>query len=61
MAPAAPGDRAIGSATPIGDCMSYATAQLARQPLLAIGNDFARTDLEFGDGIVGHWPAPPPQ
>lgn len=27
--------------------MSYATAQLAGEPLLAIGNDFPQTDLEF--------------
>lgn len=40
----------------LGDCMSYATAQLAHEPLLAIGNDFPQTDLEFGDGIVGYWP-----
>jgi ribonuclease VapC len=30
-----------------GDCLTYATARLARQPLLCIGNDFARTDLEL--------------
>ena len=42
----------------IGDCMSYATAQLAGEPLLAIGNDFTQTDLEFGDGIIGYWPTP---
>ncbi|OHU47248.1 VapC toxin family PIN domain ribonuclease [Mycobacteroides chelonae] len=41
-----------------GDCMSYATAQLAHEPLLAIGDDFSQTDLEFGDGIVGYWPTP---
>ncbi len=41
-----------------GDCMSYATAQLAGEPLLAIGNDFTQTDLEFGDGIIGYWPTP---
>lgn len=42
-----------------GDCMSYATAQLAQKPLLAIGDDFPQTDLEFGDGIVGYWPVAP--
>lgn len=42
-----------------GDCMSYAAAQLAHEPLLAIGNDFPQTDLEFGEGIVGYWPTPP--
>jgi ribonuclease VapC len=28
-----------------GDCMTYATAWLAGDPLLCIGNDFAQTDL----------------
>lgn len=28
-----------------GDCMTYATAALARQPLLCVGDDFRRTDL----------------
>lgn len=28
-----------------GDCMAYATAKIARQPLLCIGNDFVQTDL----------------
>jgi len=31
-----------------GDCMTYAVARLARQPLLCTGDDFARTDLELG-------------
>jgi ribonuclease VapC len=30
-----------------GDCLAYATARVARQPLLCIGNDFARTDLDL--------------
>lgn len=30
-----------------GDCMTYATATLARQPLLCVGGDFRRTDLEL--------------
>lgn len=38
-----------------GDCMSYATAQLTHEPLLAIGNDFPQTDLEFSGGIIGYW------
>lgn len=38
-----------------GDCMTYATAQLGHQPLLAVGNDFPQTDLEFR-GVVGYWP-----
>lgn len=31
----------------MGDCHSYATAKLAREPLLCIGNDFPQTDLEL--------------
>ncbi|WP_084043265.1 type II toxin-antitoxin system VapC family toxin [Mycobacterium avium] len=38
-----------------GDTMAYATAKLAHEPLIAIGNDFAQTDLEF-DGVIGYWP-----
>jgi ribonuclease VapC len=30
-----------------GDCLAYATAKLAGQPLLCLGEDFARTDLEL--------------
>jgi ribonuclease VapC len=29
----------------LGDCMSYATASVADEPLLFVGNDFARTDI----------------
>ena len=29
----------------LGDCLTYATAKLANQPLLCTGNDFAKTDL----------------
>jgi ribonuclease VapC len=29
-----------------GDCMTYATARVAQKPLLFIGDDFARTDVE---------------
>lgn len=28
-----------------GDCLSYATASLAGQPLLFVGDDFTRTDI----------------
>jgi ribonuclease VapC len=28
-----------------GDCLTYAVARLANQPLLYVGDDFARTDL----------------
>ncbi len=31
----------------LGDCLTYATARLANQPLLCTGRDFARTDLEI--------------
>lgn len=30
-----------------GDCLTYATARLAQEPLLALGDDFTRTDLEL--------------
>jgi ribonuclease VapC len=30
-----------------GDCMTYATATLARQPLLCVGDDFRKTDLDL--------------
>ncbi len=30
-----------------GDCMTYAVARLAGEPLLCVGDDFARTDLEL--------------
>jgi ribonuclease VapC len=30
-----------------GDCLTYATASVAAQPLLALGDDFAQTDLEL--------------
>jgi ribonuclease VapC len=31
----------------MGDCYTYATAKVAREPLLCIGNDFPQTDLEL--------------
>ena len=30
-----------------GDCLTYATARLAAEPLLCTGDDFAQTDLEL--------------
>lgn len=30
-----------------GDCLSYATARLAAEPLLCVGDDFPKTDLEL--------------
>jgi ribonuclease VapC len=41
-----------------GDCMSYASAKLSYEPLLAIGDDFPQTDLEFNGGVIGYWPTP---
>jgi ribonuclease VapC len=29
-----------------GDCLSYATAKLAEQPLLYVGKDFSKTDMK---------------
>jgi ribonuclease VapC len=29
-----------------GDCMSYATARVADEPLLYVGDDFAQTDIQ---------------
>ena len=31
----------------LGDCMTYAVAKLAGEPLLCLGDDFAKTDLEL--------------
>jgi ribonuclease VapC len=33
-----------------GDCMTYATAKVADEPLLCVGDDFPGTDLELADG-----------
>lgn len=30
-----------------GDCLTYATAHVAGEPLLCVGDDFAQTDLEL--------------
>ncbi len=30
-----------------GDCLTYAVARLANEPLLCVGDDFAKTDLEL--------------
>lgn len=32
-----------------GDCLTYAVARVAAEPLLCIGDDFPRTDLELAD------------
>jgi ribonuclease VapC len=31
----------------LGDCLTYAVARLADEPLLCLGDDFAQTDLEL--------------
>lgn len=31
----------------LGDCMTYAIAKVAGEPLLCVGDDFAQTDLEL--------------
>ncbi len=41
-----------------GDCMTYAAARVTSQPLLAVGDDFPRTDLEF-NGVLGLWTSRP--
>ncbi|HEY2700165.1 MAG TPA: type II toxin-antitoxin system VapC family toxin [Pseudonocardiaceae bacterium] len=33
----------------LGDCHTYATAHVAREPLLYVGNDFTHTDLKLVD------------
>lgn len=32
-----------------GDCLTYAVARVAAEPLLCVGDDFPRTDLELVD------------
>ncbi len=43
-----------------GDCMSYAAARVGGEPLVAVGNDFTQTDLEFDGGVIGYWPGTKP-
>ena len=31
----------------MGDCLTYAIARVAQQPLLCLGDDFSKTDLEL--------------
>jgi ribonuclease VapC len=40
------GKRRHPAALNFGDCMTYATARIAEQPLLFVGDDFARTDIK---------------
>ncbi len=35
------------SALNYGDCLAYAVAKLAREPLLAVGRDFPHTDIDL--------------
>lgn len=39
------GEGRHSAALNFGDCMTYATARLAEEPLLYVGEDFAQTDL----------------
>ena len=39
------GKRRHAAALNFGDCLTYAVAYLANQPLLYVGEDFAKTDL----------------
>ncbi len=39
-----------------GDCMTYAAAHVSGEPLLAVGDDFPQTDLEFDGRVLGQWP-----
>jgi ribonuclease VapC len=32
-----------------GDCLTYAVARIAAEPLLCVGDDFPCTDLELAD------------
>jgi ribonuclease VapC len=36
-----------GAGLNFGDCLTYAVARLAGQPLLCVGSDFSKTDLEL--------------
>ena len=35
------------AALDFGDCLTYAICQVAGEPLLCLGNDFTRTDLDI--------------
>ena len=37
------------AALDFGDCLTYAVARVAAEPLLCVGDEFARTDLELVD------------
>ena len=37
------------AALDFGDCLTYAVARIAAEPLLCVGADFPRTDLELAD------------
>lgn len=47
----------IAGGLTVGECMTFAAAELAHAPLLAIGDAYKKTDLQFtGDSLVGYWP-----
>lgn len=43
----------------LGDCLTYATARIADQPLLCVGQDFPRTDLTIARSDVEEGEAAP--
>lgn len=45
------------AALDFGDCMTHAAAKLCGEPLVAVGDDFAATDLRFDGGVIGYWPS----
>lgn len=36
----------------LGDCLAYAAARVGGQPLLCVGEDFPRTDLELARALA---------
>lgn len=44
------GKRRNAAGLNFGDCLTYATASVAGEPLLCVGDDFPRTDLLLADG-----------
>ena len=43
----------LNAALNFGDCFSYALAVARGEPLLFVGDDFAKTDVE----VCGWWPS----
>jgi ribonuclease VapC len=46
------------AALKFGDCLAYGTAKAFAQPLLCIGDDFPRTDLELVLTCLPTWTSP---